>query len=608
MRVALIVLLFCSFQLLVSAQNQRKIEVSIDLINIKKDKVHVTVILPTLHQEKINWCFPAIVPGTYARYDFGRFIENLKAYDSNDNRLDIAQKGANEFIIIQADKLQRIEYYVNDTWDASQKDNYVFQPAGTYNDKGNAFVLNHYGYVGFVEGFENLPYEVILKKPYNLLSSSSLKMHHIDKGTDKEFAKSYFELADSPTLIGNADTLSFACSNSRIHVAVISDNKRINAAQMKTCLQPISQALAKFFQTLPVNDYHFLFYFADPFNEKISGNGASGALEHNYSSFYFLPAVNDTHSVNETVRDVTAHEFLHILTPLNIHSKEIERFNYQEPKMSKHLWMYEGVTEYFSHLIQLRGGMITEDEFMQTMQEKMENARDYPPFSFTEMSKNVCYDEYKDLYDNVYQKGALLGLLLDIELLTQTERNVGLPDVMKALAQKFGPSKPFNDDSLFTEIAALSQPAILDFFHRYIEGKEEPNYKEFYQRIGWTLHDSIADSVYSFGRFNLYYDSQKMYWLVSTSNNSNLFNLIDGDKITKINEVNVSENVSEIIEKLLRPKTDAKITLSIQRKKSNIELNARPQRIQKIIRNKLVKDERQDPTQVELRQKLFGLN
>jgi predicted metalloprotease with PDZ domain len=46
--------------------------------------------------------------------------------------------------------------------------------------------------------------------------------------------------------------------------------------------------------------------------------------------------------------DVVSHEFFHIVTH-HIHSKEIQDFDYNDPKMS-HLWMYEGVTEYFANL------------------------------------------------------------------------------------------------------------------------------------------------------------------------------------------------------------------------------------------------------------------
>jgi predicted metalloprotease with PDZ domain len=548
------------------------------------------------------------VPGTYARYDFGRFITDLKAFDSNDDKLEVVKKGVNEFVILHAEKLQRIEYNVNDTWDASIKDNYVFQPAGTYIDKGKASIINHYGFVGFIYGYQQLPYEVILKKPFDQLSTSSLRIQHLDRGTDKEFAKNYAQLADAPTMIGKCDTLSFDCNNSKIHISVISANKKITAKQMKLCLQPISNALAKFFQVLPVKDYDFMFYFVDPYNKKISSNGSSGALEHNYSSFYFLPAFNDSNAVNELVKDVTAHEFLHILTPLNIHSEEIENFNYLEPKMSKHLWMYEGVTEYFSQLIQLRANIINEEEFIQTMHDKIEIARDYPSFSFTEMSSNVCHDNYKDLYDDVYQKGATLAFLLDIQLSYLSNSNSSLPDLMKTLANKYGPEKPFQDDSLFNEITKLTHHEVMDFFQRYVIGKTELPYSNYFEKIGWTFQDSILDSVYSFGKFNLYMDSQKDYWKVANCNDANLFNLQDGDRIYSINGVKVNENTIEAIEKILHPNSLAKLTLNVQRKRKEIELNAIPQRVTKTVRNKISKNNKLTEDQVEMRQKLFGFN
>jgi predicted metalloprotease with PDZ domain len=83
---------------------------------------------------------------------------------------------------------------------------------------------------------------------------------------------------------------------------------------------------------LPIDKYAFLFYFTD----KPSLSGASGALEHSYSSFYFLPEA-DTSAIAQEVRDVAAHEFFHIVTPLSIHSKEIGEFDFNNPKMSKHL-------------------------------------------------------------------------------------------------------------------------------------------------------------------------------------------------------------------------------------------------------------------------------
>jgi predicted metalloprotease with PDZ domain len=217
-------------------------------------------------------------------------------------------------------------------------------------------------------------------------------------------------------------------------------------------------------------------------------------------------------------------------------------------------------------------------------------------------------DSYKELYDDVYQKGATMAFLLDIELLHLSGRNFGLPDLMKSLANKYGPEKPFIDDSLFSEIARLTHPKIMDFFMQYVNGKTDLPYKEYFEKIGWTFHDSIQDSVYSFGRFNLYMNNDKQFWTVTNCNDANLFNLKEGDKIISINGIDMRENAPELIEKMLRPDSNAKVTINVLRKRKNIELNAVPMRVKKMMRNKITKNAELDRLQLEMRQKLFGFN
>jgi predicted metalloprotease with PDZ domain len=69
----------------------------------------------------------------------------------------------------------------------------------------------------------------------------------------------------------------------------------------------------------------------------------------------------------KSMMDVVSHEFFHIVTPP---SKEIQDFDYNDPKMSEHLWMYEGVTEYFPTIFQINQGLITEEDFTTAFQTK----------------------------------------------------------------------------------------------------------------------------------------------------------------------------------------------------------------------------------------------
>ncbi|MDO1499211.1 hypothetical protein Q2T40_02785 [Winogradskyella maritima] len=66
-----------------------------------------------------------------------------------------------------------------------------------------------------------------------------------------------------------------------------------------------------------------------------------------------------------------------ILLPLNVHSEEVQYFDFNDPKMSKHLWMYEGTTEYFANLFQIQQGLINEAEFYERIMDKVNNAKAY---------------------------------------------------------------------------------------------------------------------------------------------------------------------------------------------------------------------------------------
>ena len=118
-------------------------------------------------------------------------------------------------------------------------------------------------------------------------------------------------------------------------------------------------------------NYAIILYLADP--NLLDAKGY-GALEHHTSTVVVLPETMPLDKLNQSMTDVVSHEFFHILTPLSVHSNEIHYFDYNDPKMSEHLWMYEGVTEYFANLFQINQDLIGNDEFYGRISEKKKNS------------------------------------------------------------------------------------------------------------------------------------------------------------------------------------------------------------------------------------------
>lgn len=440
----------------------------VNLGNTNQDRLQVQVSrFPK--QSKLTFAFPKIVPGTYANYDFGRYVSGFEALDANGQPLPIKKLDANSYEISDGKKLDQVRYWVDDTWDSPEIPGpFVFEPAGTEFIKDSLFVLNTHAVFGYVLGQSKAPLELYVEKPPHLYGASSMKNLSNSKTMDHFTLDSYHDLVDAPLLYCRPDTLSFKVANAEVLVSVLSPNKKINAKEIGDRLRPLLELQKNYLGgRLPVDRYAYLLVFADQLH-----NGSYGALEHAQSSYYYLPE-GDIQQMGQTILDVSAHEFFHVVTPLNIHSKEIGDFDFNKPKMSRHLWLYEGLTEYAAHHAQAcaKGDA---SEFMEKFSAKITAMQSQfrQDLSFTKMSQGVL-DRYKEEYANVYEKGALLGFGLDLTLRKYSNGSYGTQAMMQDLSKKYGKNQSFNDPQLFKEIVALTGiPEVKDFFKRYVEGKE----------------------------------------------------------------------------------------------------------------------------------------
>jgi predicted metalloprotease with PDZ domain len=590
------------------AQQPASYRIDLDLEHAANDRVRVVVNTPPVKEAQATYVMPSVVPGSYSRKDYGRFVQNFTAFDRKGQKLKVKQQGANLFIIDKAPTLTRIEYLVDDTWDAKQDDGFIFQPGGTNFEAGKNFVLNHYGLYGYLEGYKMQPYQVTVAKPAALYGATSLATRRPTPTQDIFTAASYVELADSPILYSRPDTASFATGGARISVSVISETGAVKAAQVREIMRPMAEALTKFFGQMPVPTYHFLMYFPSFSSPLASKNGGYGAMEHSYSSVYFLPEVPQEDRLRSMVQEVASHEFLHMLAPLNIHSREIGEFDFRNPKMSQHLWLYEGVTEYIAQLVQVRGGLSTPTQFRERMKEKIDKAAKYPTVSFTEMSRKILEPPYKDMYDNVYDKGALIGLLLDIRIQELSQGRQTLRDVLLALRAKYGPTRSFEDAQLIPEVVALTNPAMQQFFDQYVIGSQPLPYAEYFDKIGWRYQATGQATIKAFGRLGFSYDTEKKQFIVaSTTPDQNAFGLQEGDVILAVNGVAVDMgNAEQLLRPLVEPTANDPVKVRFQSAaKTPQERQATPREFEVEVKNAVDEVAAPTPAQLQLRNQVL---
>ncbi len=476
-----------------SSEAQDRYQVTIDISNVSIDQVPVSIILPKSDEEFSEYHMAKIVPGTYKVYDFGRFVSSLKAYTEDGDSLTVERITENKWKIRNGGELHQISYLVDDSWDkfgeyGESDDNIIFEPGGTNIEaERNVFMMNTFGFIGYLKGHQFLPYEVSIIHPENLFGATALLKNVVNDTLDAYAAQDFNFLADGPIMYSIPDTVTRKIANAEVLISTFSPNGKLTSEEIMNNLYDLMEAQAEFLGgELPVDRYAYLIYLYD--SRTLSGS--TGALEHSYSSLFSLPEAN-AERINQLIRDVAAHEFLHIVTPLNIHSEEIGKFNYQDPEMSKHLWLYEGVTEYNSMLVQVKHNLYGLDKFMSEIKDKLRVSERFPDnVPFTVMSKNVLEEAYEKMYPNVYYKGALIGMCLDLYILKYSDGEKNLQWLFDQLSEKYGKNDSFDDDELFDVIEKLTYPEVGEFLRTYVSGAESLPISEV---LNWVGMDYVAD-------------------------------------------------------------------------------------------------------------------
>ncbi|MFP9100007.1 peptidase M61 [Flavobacterium sp. RHBU_24] len=471
---------------LAHAQKGGDVKVAIDLTTIKDDKVMVTVTPAAIKEKTVTYYIPKTVPGTYSDDDYGQFIEGVKAYDKKGKELTVTKGDVNSWKIDGANKLAKLTYLVNDTYDnESERKEKIFSPSGSNIAAGTNIMLNTHAFVGYFSGMTETPYDVTISHPAMLTGFTS--MVDLDKSdTADQFKTSrYLELTEYPIMYTKPDFTTFNAEGMDITIAVYSPNGKVTAKDITPMMEKTMRAQKKFLGAINSNKkYTVLVYLSDMTETDASG---FGALEHPTCTTVVMPETMGVEALAEQLKDIVSHEFFHIVTPLSVHSKEIQFFDFNAPKMSEHLWMYEGVTEYFANLFQVNQGLIDEDAFFIRMAEKIANAGEFDDtMPFTVMSKGVLAEPYKKEYRNVYEKGALIAMCVDIIIREESKGQKGILTLMRDLTKAYGNNKPFDDAELFGKITELTYPEVGEFLKTYVAGPTPIPYAEYFAKVGVT--------------------------------------------------------------------------------------------------------------------------
>jgi predicted metalloprotease with PDZ domain len=295
-------------------------------------------------------------------------------------------------------------------------------------------------------------------------------------------APSYDALVDAPVELGAFDVFSFPVGAARVRVVV---DGRLDHAQTQAALERIIGYQTRLMGEMPCAEYLFIYHL-----------GGRGGMEHACSTAISLGRP-------EGLAGVSAHEFFHLWNVKRIRPQSLEPVDYEHPMWTRALWFAEGVTSTYGALTLVRSGLWTPEQYLEHLGEQISELQARPARqwqSVEESSLDAWLEKYPGYVRpersiSYYNKGELLGVLLDVAIRDATDNRRSLDDVLRWMNEQFAHRGRFYRDSADVR-AAVEQVAGRDFggfFERYVAGTEEIPWAELLRPAGLAVEQQTVE-------------------------------------------------------------------------------------------------------------------
>lgn len=340
------------------------------------------------------------------------------------------------------------------------------------------------------------------------------KMATLLEGERDEFKSSnYDNLVDSPTEAGEFQEYRYTQEGSgpdpagdgarqggaMYRVVVYADPTAYSAVpnlgqRLLDSIRKITATETALMHDVPFSRYTFILHF--------QRRGGGGGMEHRYGTAISLPAAGLLQNWGQ-LETTLAHEFFHLWNVKRIRPQGLEPVDYTHGNDTSDLWFSEGVTSYYQELVLLRAGMINRETFYARLAAEIGRLEERPARlsqSVEQSGRDAWLEKYR-AYNrpnrsiSYYNKGELLGLLLDLGIRHASRNQHSLDDVMRRLNEDFARRGRFFTRADLRALIARFSPAFADldgFFPDYVSGTRELEYDTYLEFAGLHLLSAPA--------------------------------------------------------------------------------------------------------------------
>ncbi|AFK05317.1 peptidase M61 domain protein [Emticicia oligotrophica DSM 17448] len=534
----------------------------------------------------VDFKMPVWTPGSYLVREYAKNVESVKVSDGKKD--------------LKFDKINK------NTWRVFGKHSKIIISYKVYAFElsvRNSFLDDSHGYLNGASMFLYIPElkmspSILTIKPYKNWNTISTGLKRISETEFLYFSPDFDILVDSPIEIGTHKVLTFKALGIPHSIALYS-NAPLLADEKLTVetFKRVTEAAASVVGEHPCEDYTFIIH-------QLPGIG--GGLEHlNSTTCQTSPTAYINEASMKNSMSLIAHEYFHLWNIKRIRPIALGPFDYDNENYTHMLWVSEGMTSFYADNILLRAGILTPDEYIKREQiaiGSIENQPGNTVQAVTESSWDAWIKYYrqnensKNSTISYYDKGDVLGALLNLYIIGETKGEKSLDDVFKYLWNEYykKQKRGFKDDEFQKACELVAGINMDNFFNKHIWRAEPIDYNAFYKYVGLEL---IKES-----------ESNNPFWGFSLQNNKITsiqkgtsaydYGLNVNDEILEINGVKGANPSNSITDKKVGDKINVKVKRFGQEFTYEITLKGNPNQ-----RFKLEKVQNPTPEQERLYKK-----
>jgi len=378
-------------------------------------------------------------------------------------------------------------------------------------------------------------------------------------------AANYDRLVDSPFEIGTFREKDFDEGGGHYRVVVDADSSDYDINRIADDLQKVVSAATSWMNDRPYETYTFFYHFPHA--------PGGGGMEHAYCTAIELNA-NVLTEAPSALMDVSSHEFFHLWNVKRIRPQSLEPIDYTKENYTTALWFSEGFTSTVEDILQLRAGLMNEQAYLQRLGAQITELQRRPAYkiqSAEDSSLNAWLEKYNYYHHpersiSYYNKGDLLGVLLDLSVRESSHGHASLREVFEWMNQHYARQGKFFPDSAGVREAAeaVGGGHLESFFDEYVAGTKEIPWDDFLRTVGLHVvqkNVTVADPGFVAERS---FDSLPAVLSVRSGGEAAKAGLAAGDTIAEVNGHTAASDFESRMENL-RPGETLKLRVRNRR-------------------------------------------